>query len=435
MTRKTDVSVYIGRFNPFHKGHAHVLSQALENSKLTIVLVGSSGQARSLKNPFTFEERRKMIEAWQVDHAATGGAGFEHSKSNGMTGQGRSNLVILPIRDYPYNDALWIRQVQSTVKKAVRHFALERDIILDKISIVGSDRDESTWYLNAFPQWQQSLVEPYRQDGALNVSATDVRTWYFGPQPGERVNVDAMMDMFPANTMKFLENFKVTKADVRSWIEKYTEPGTDLGHIPKTLPKSTMKFLDDFHSTSGWHALRAEYAFVERYKWLWSVAPYAVTFVTVDAVVVQSGHVLVVRRGHQPGKGLWALPGGFLNPGERLMVGAIRELVEETDLRLAQGKNAKEITKAILKGSIVEHDVFDHPGRSSRGRTITTAYLFRLDDTKPLPPVSAGSPEADAPDEILECKWIPIDEALERTDMWFEDHHAILETLIGTKDL
>lgn len=386
MARKTDVTVYIGRFNPFHKGHAHVLRQALETSKLVIVLVGSSGQARSLKNPFTFEERKEMIEKWHVgidgDHAA---------------------LRILPIRDYPYNDALWIRQVQSAVKKTITKFAVADGIanskLLTDIAITGSDRDESTWYLNAFPQWKQALVEVYREDNTLNVSATDVRDWLFSD------NSMANATRGPA--------------------------------IQATLPDSTRRFLGNFVSEHrvAYEALVEERRFVEHYKKIWSVAPYPVTFTTVDAVVVQSGHVLIVKRGHQPGKGLWALPGGFLNQGERLRDGAIRELVEETGIRLAQGKNAKEITKAILKGSIVEHDVFDHPGRSSRGRTITTAYLFRLDDTKPLPPVTAGSEDADAPDEILATQWITINDALERTNMWFEDHHAILETLIGGKDL
>jgi len=384
MARTTDVTVYIGRFNPFHKGHAHVLSQALQSSKLVVVLVGSSGQARSLKNPFTFHERRDMIEAWQAES----GIGFE--------GHGRTNLIILPIRDYPYNDALWIRQVQQTVKGAVKRFAIERGLILNDIQITGSDRDESTWYLKSFPQWKQALVEPYLQGGKLDVSATIIRSALF------------------------------SDPDLVS---------SDLGQLAIFLPRSTVAHLERFVGTPEWKALVEEHGFVEHYKKIWSVAPYAVTFTTVDAVVVQSGHVLVVRRGHQPGKGLWALPGGFLNQGERLRDGAIRELVEETGIRLAQGKHAKDITKTILKGSIVEHEVFDHPNRSSRGRTITTAYLFRLDDTKPLPPVTAGSEDADAPDEILETQWITINDALERTDMWFEDHHSILETLIAGKDL
>ena len=55
-----------------------------------------------------------------------------------------------------------------------------------------------------------------------------------------------------------------------------------------------------------------EQAYIKRYKDIWADAPYAPTFVTTDAVVIQSGHVLLVKRRTAPGKGLWALPGGFL---------------------------------------------------------------------------------------------------------------------------
>lgn len=390
MKNTSDVTVYIGRFNPFHKGHAHVLQQALESSKLVVLLIGSSGQARSLKNPFTFDERREMIERWQGE----ANVGFETDPKT----VGRSKLVILPVRDYPYNDALWIRQVQGTVRAAIDDCISERGVHLESIAITGSDRDQSTWYLNSFPQWKQALVEPFRLDNALNVSATDVRKWFLNSSIVNPTNFDHIEDSLPASTLKFLRDFKTNHRD-------------------------------------AFMALREEASFVDHYKKTWAVAPYPVTFVTVDAVVVQSGHVLLVKRGHQPGKGLWALPGGFLNQGERLRDGAIRELVEETGIRLAQGKNAKEITKKILKGSIVDHEVFDNPDRSSRGRTITTAYFFRLDDTQPLAPVTAGSEDADASDEILETRWVPIDEALGRTNNWFEDHHAIMETLLAGKDL
>jgi len=54
--------------------------------------------------------------------------------------------------------------------------------------------------------------------------------------------------------------------------------------------------------------------------------------VGVGAVVVQNGRVLLVRRGSQPLKGRWTLPGGMLEVGEALTAGVIREVHEETGL-------------------------------------------------------------------------------------------------------
>lgn len=372
-----DVTVYIGRFNPFHNGHAHVLRRALETSKLVIVLVGSSGAARNTKNPLTFDERKAMIEQW---HA-------------GIDGSYLGELRILPIRDYPYNDALWIRQVQRTVKETMRFTAGVKNVF-----VTGSDRDSSTWYLNAFPQWKLDLVEPFRQDEALDVSATMIRDWLFG-----KISIEMM------------------------------------GKMAKFVPTPTLRFLEAFSQTKEYQELVYEYDFLKKYKKAWEAAPYAPTFVTSDAVVIQSGHILVVERANMPGRGLWALPGGFLNQAERFRQGAIRELVEETGIRLAEGKKAEELTKQILNGSVRDKEIFDHPERSLRGRTITTAFLFRLDDTKPLPKVkgmNVPAYEADGKQivETADAFWLPINEALEQTDRWFEDHLSIVEWAVNTMD-
>jgi 8-oxo-dGTP diphosphatase len=52
----------------------------------------------------------------------------------------------------------------------------------------------------------------------------------------------------------------------------------------------------------------------------------------VGAVVVDEGRVLLVRRGHEPLKGQWSLPGGLLEIGESLTAGVAREVLEETGL-------------------------------------------------------------------------------------------------------
>jgi 8-oxo-dGTP diphosphatase len=60
-----------------------------------------------------------------------------------------------------------------------------------------------------------------------------------------------------------------------------------------------------------------------------------VPLVGVGAVVVHEGKVLLVRRGREPLKGQWSLPGGLLEVGESLEDGVIREVSEETGLRVA----------------------------------------------------------------------------------------------------
>lgn len=60
----------------------------------------------------------------------------------------------------------------------------------------------------------------------------------------------------------------------------------------------------------------------------------ATPLVGVGAVVVESGRVLLVRRGHEPMKGHWSLPGGLLELGEPLAAGVRREVKEETGLEV-----------------------------------------------------------------------------------------------------
>lgn len=424
-----DVIVYIGRFSPFHFGHAHVLKEALKRKpKLIIVLVGSAGLSRSLKNPFTFEERKDMIVEYLEDACIQRDTQYP------------TVVRVVASRDFPYNDTLWQRNVQRLVKQTIAESKLFMPHERPTIRLTGSDRDHTTWYLQAFPQWVDDrasyMVGPYLQNGTLNVSATDVRTWLFR-QPDDIIPMPTVAEMLK----DFSGALALGKKKVLGFVEHLlmsflAEPDPSLEHVPDTLPESTLKFLDRFKRTQHYEMLVATFKFVRDYKRRARVYPYPPIYQTVDVVIVQSGHVLTVVRGHEPGKGLWALPGGFVNQNERLRDAAIREAIEETGIRLAEGKNWEKITKDILRGSIRGMHVLDMPSRSERGRTISHLFYIRLDDTKPLPVIKGTNQgNVDPECDVTDAFWLPVDEALERMDMWFEDHHAGIETSIGSEDL
>jgi ADP-ribose pyrophosphatase YjhB (NUDIX family) len=103
--------------------------------------------------------------------------------------------------------------------------------------------------------------------------------------------------------------------------------------------------------------LAEEFDFLGRERARWEAAPYPPVFVTTDAVLVHSGHLLLVRRGHHPGKDLWALPGGFVDQEETIYESCLRELREETGL---------EIPAPALRAALERQRVFNAPHRSQR---------------------------------------------------------------------
>jgi 8-oxo-dGTP diphosphatase len=108
---------------------------------------------------------------------------------------------------------------------------------------------------------------------------------------------------------------------------------------------------------------------------------------TVDVVALAGAPprgVLLIQRGNDPFAGSWALPGGFVEAGERVLAAASRELFEET----------------ALEGDALELlGVYDTPGRDPRGPTVSAVYLLRTADQ---PSVRGG-------DDAREARWFALD--------------------------
>lgn len=108
--------------------------------------------------------------------------------------------------------------------------------------------------------------------------------------------------------------------------------------------------------------------------------------VTADCVVITNEpqpKVLLIQRGDDPFKGAWALPGGFMNMDETTEDCAIRELEEETGLKVA---------------TVFQIGAFSKVDRDPRGRSITVAYLAIIDSPK----------EVKGQDDAAKAEWFPI---------------------------
>ncbi|HJV62887.1 MAG TPA: NUDIX domain-containing protein [Albitalea sp.] len=341
-------AVVIGRFQPVHRGHVALLQRALASAPYCVVVLGSARQARTPRNPFTWEERRELVRMAVAPHE-------------------RERLLFLPVRDY-YDDMRWAEAVRSGVASllADRDPACGSDVVL-----IGHFGDAGGEDLHGFPEWR-----PVNMERVVGVSGAAIRDAYF----------------------------HVAGRDVDA----------ALAAVASQAPPGTIEFLRAWSVQPQYAEVAQEWEVLRRYKTQWSEAPYPPVFVTADAVVRCAAHVLLIRRGRPPGKGLYAVPGGFIEQRETTYQCALRELMEETHLHLL-GQTMRQALRAVA--------VFDHPDRSQRGRTITHAHYFDLGQRE-LPEVRAGDDAGDA-------QWVPIERLAALEDRFHDDHFHMLDHFLG----
>jgi bifunctional NMN adenylyltransferase/nudix hydrolase len=339
-----DVAVYIGRFQVFHNAQLALLRRTLQAAPACVVVMGSAFQARSPRNPFTWEERAEMIRL-------------------ALPESDRARVQFLPVRDH-YDQARWVAAVKEGV---ARLHPGQPSVVL-----VGHLKDATSTYLRDFPGW---WLDDAGSQG--DIHASTLRDAYFGAARDGSLDaaLSALVSQAPSSTLQFL----------RAW-----------AHLPAYTQLA-----------QEWESLRRE-------KALWAGSPYPPVFVTVDAIIQCGRQVLLIERGRAPGKGLFAVPGGFIEPRETAWQSALRELAEETGLRLLDS-DIQSAFKAV--------HVFDHPDRSQRGRVITHAHWFDLGSRRP--------PEVRAGDDASAVRWVPIADLAAMEDRFHDDHFHMLDFFFG----
>lgn len=344
MLKQYDTLVLIGRFQGPHKAHFELLEKAGKLAKQVIVIIGSAHAPRSPKNPWTVSERTEMLKC-EISRLAE---------------QTNAKYVFDCNVDTLYDDDGWVSRVQNIVSKYTGN--------CHRIGIIGHKKDDQTTrYLNMFPQWEYVPSNPVEV-----LDATDIRNLYFSP--------------------KFNPSY-----------------------LTGVMPLSVINFLMKFMETEDYKNICEEKAVVDAIRARKALEPYPPVAVTCDAVVIQSGHILLIKRRAHPGRGLWALPGGYFDAiqDDNPIDGIIRELKEETCI---------DVPDKVLRGSVKQIKNFCHRERSLLGRSITFAAHISLKDGEWKLPKVKGSDDAE------KARWVPFVDV--KRDMLFDDHYDIITNFV-----
>lgn len=355
MNDNIDYCVLIMRAQPFHNEHLNLVKSALEKCCKVIVCLGSANSPRTIKNPWTADERQIMMLSTLSDDEA-------------------ERIHFAHIEDRLYQNQEWATLVRSAVRTISNNS--------NKISLIVAEKDDTSWYINLFPEWKKINIT-INNLGGKPLGATKIRELLF---------------------------------------TGYAD------YVKTVMPQAVFKFILDFIKTKDFDLLKEEYESGIKYEKMYENNPkdHVITFFTVDSVVVQSGHILLIKRKNNPGKSLYALPGGFVEANETSSDASIRELFEETNIK---------VPEKVLRGSLKDSKLFEHPDRSLRcritknnARTITMAYCYKLDDTQELPRVKSDGVETEL------AWWFPVETVKNMRSQIMEDHSDIVNYFISRLD-
>ena len=182
----SSLGVFIGRFQPFHLGHQFVVQEALKKIDSLVLVIGSSNLEASLKNPFTFAERKDLIQK---------------NLEFFLPSSDLSRIHLIGVPDFPQNNEKWMNAVQQ----GVQTFSPSHG----KISVIGHDKDESTYYLNLFKDFKNfdvMLLNNYK-----DISGSKIREAYFPKDPvAWAQGLEEIRHHISPVTEKFLRNFQKT---------------------------------------------------------------------------------------------------------------------------------------------------------------------------------------------------------------------------------
>lgn len=136
----------VGRFQPLHLGHIELIKELKKNYDHFIVFIGSANQSKNIKNPLTFEERKKLLSNYICEE------------------------LILPIDDVG-NDIIWSQNLHQKIDHFINKNNISKKI--KSIHFLSSNKDNDHKLRKQWMNDYQHYIDYYPITKALN--ATDIR--------------------------------------------------------------------------------------------------------------------------------------------------------------------------------------------------------------------------------------------------------------------
>lgn len=187
--KKYKVAVVNGRFEIFHKGHWACVLRALDVAEQVTIIVGSANASRSITNPFTAEERIRVINRILVNKL---------SKPD-------YNRVKITVVNDNIRDTVWQADIRDCV-----YPNSDKDVIM-----VGANKDADSWWLDVFG-WDVESVEIYKDDNGKSLSSSRLRDIYFKSDEIELAILSEYLGWEQIdflNEFMFSEHYKQLKLD------------------------------------------------------------------------------------------------------------------------------------------------------------------------------------------------------------------------------
>lgn len=372
--------VYIGRFQPFHKGHKAIVDLTVKMMKpedTFMIIIGSADQQETERNPLSASQRQEMLSIELEGYPVT----------------------ISTINDSPYNYDLWIERLCAKMlgfRSATHEDFLEKreDFMkgFSNICIVGMEN-----------------VDEY----------IDHITKYYTYAPAEHFDLGINSHIFS----ELDTQTSVHGSSIRAFIR------ADDGRCSKRFYSDIKDFVSEkvlAYLRTVDFPLIVYNAYINGINYAASTGcKYNSCFVTVDNIVHQlsNNKVLLIKR---KDNGRLAIPGGFAEPYMNMKNNALRELEEETSISKDDLKNAGISTD--VEGTIIDAPYRD-PRSSYKCNFVSIVYIWQQ---KILNAEKLLETKAKAGDDAAEVVWLSEEEVEDLPACCFHaDHKKILCKLLG----